>query len=455
MTGKRAPRRYSTDARRTALELLERIENQGAYSTLVLRRALDSGTFSAVDSRLLSHLVYGVLKRRNTLDWVVARHRHRGGRIRPVVRNLLRLGAYQLLFMNSIPPYAACDTTVALARRVTRHPSEVKFVNALMRKIASRPDLCLPPESADVAAHIALAHAHPRWLVQRWLERIGRDDTRRLCEANNRTPSVTLRVNTRAISRPDFMRELEKMTISCRPGKLAPDAVKISRRSLSGMANVPRHCFTVQDEASILVGHLLRPEPEERILDLCAGLGTKSMHILELTRGQAEVTAVDIHRFKLDKLAARSRQCRFPEPALLCRDACLATLPDEIGVFHRVLVDAPCTGLGTVRHKPELKWRASLEKIAGLHRLQLRLLSTAARCLAPGGVLMYTTCSTEPEENHEVVADFLDSHPGFRQLVPPGLTSLPLEPETGSKSLSLYPHTHGTDGFFVAAFTTQ
>ena len=288
--------------RQKALNILGRIEKDGAFSTLLLGHVLASGAVDPIDSRLLSHLVYGVLKRLNTLDWVVDHHLRRKKHLRPVIRNILRLGTYQLLFMNSIPSYAACSTSVELVRTMSRNVSEAGFVNAVLRNITRRPELKLPDETDDEAGYVSLKHSHPRWLVKRWLKRWGPEAARRICQANNRTPAVTLRVNTSAISREAFIRKLEILDIKAREGNLAPDTVRIPRRSFSRLQPVAKKLYSVQDEASVLVGHLLRPVPGERILDLCAGLGTKTLHILDLVRGQAAVTALDIHRFKLEKL---------------------------------------------------------------------------------------------------------------------------------------------------------
>lgn len=444
------------DIRKAALNILDRVEKHGAFSTILIRTTLDSARLAPREARLLSNLVYGVLKYRNTLDWVIGQHRKSGGRIRTALKNVLRLGVYQVLFLNSIPAYAACNTTVRLARGACRHESEVRFVNALMRSVADSDEITYPDEAADLSRHLAIKHSHPVWLVERWLTRFGPDETGRYCQANNRTPSLSLRVNTAAATVDEAIKALGVLRVTCRRGRWAPDIVHIPRRQVHQLKKLPAHLFSIQDEASALVVHLLEPSPGGRILDFCAGLGTKTLHIMELTRGEADIVAVDIHRFKLEKLLQRSAACGFSAPAVhVCdaaADAGVSSLQQDLGLFHRVLVDAPCSGLGTVRHKPELKWRASLDKLFELKRLQVRLLAAAARCVASGGKLLYSTCSVEPEETTLVIDEFLEKHADFE----PAPLTLPGEPaamtltDEDTSRLVMYPHVHGTDGFFVA-----
>ncbi len=450
------------DIRKAALNILDRVEKQGAFSTILIRKTLDSARIAPREARLLSNLVYGVLKYRNTLDWIIGQHRKRGGRIRPALKNVLRLGVYQVLFLNSVPAYAACNTTVRLARGACRHEAEVRFVNALLRSVTNSGEITYPDEADDLSRHLAIKHSHPVWLVERWQNRFGPDETGRYCQANNRTPSLSLRVNTAAATVDEAIKALGVLQVTCRRGRYAPDIVLIPRRQVHQLKKLPVHLFSIQDEASALVVHLLEPSPGERILDFCAGLGTKTLHIMELTRGEADIAAVDIHRFKLEKLLQRCAVCGFPAPAVHACDAAadaaaeagVSSLEQDLGLFHRVLVDAPCSGLGTVRHKPELKWKASLDKLFELKRLQVRLLSAAARCVASGGRLLYSTCSTEPEETSLVIDEFLEKHADFE----PAPLTLPGEPAamtlTGEDTsrLVMYPHVHGTDGFFVAGF---
>ena len=438
-------------AREAALRALYRVEREGAFLNLALPSLL--GGLPPLERALARELAAGTIRRRNTLDWSLELFLKRPLEgLTPWMRNLLRLGAYQLIYLERIPVHAAVDESVRLARRYG-HRGVAGLANAVLRRlVATAKDLPWPDPARRPLENLVLRHSHPSWLVERWLSRFGPEQTRSLCEANNTPPLPVLRPN-RLRTTPAALKErlaAEGVTSEYSP-RLPGMLLAELPRGISALASFREGLFTVQGESSIMVAPLLQPQPGESIVDLCSAPGGKSTHLAELMDDCGTITAVDIHAQRLGLVERAARRLGLTIIETLEADGA------RIGGAgprrpHRILVDAPCSGLGVIRRLPELKWRRGPGDLERMPRLQLALLAAAAELLPPGGALLYSVCTFEPEETTAVAAAFSAAHPSFssqplRPHLPPGLGT---EAAGSGGAVYLYPHRHGMDGFFIA-----
>lgn len=430
------------------------MNEEGAYSDLATAGALRGSPLGRLDRALVTELVSGSVKRRYTLDWVLSRYLAQGlAQTPPWTRNILRLAAYQLLFLDRIPAAAACDTAVELAKKYA--PRTAGLVNAVLRRLAREGWPALPRYEDDPVAHLAVKHAHPPWLVARWLARWGREWTEALCRADNERPPLALRVNTLKQDAVRVQDALRAAGAAVRPSAYVPEGLIGEGLSfLEELEGLREGWFLFQDEGSMLVSHAVAPAAESLIVDACAGVGTKTTHLAQLTGDRGEVLAVDLRPAKLKLLEENCRRLGIGSVRPLAADA--RELP---GLLPRpanyLLVDAPCSGFGVLRRRADARWRKSPEQLRSLPRLQLELLEAAYAALKPGGVLVYSTCTTEPEENEEVVAEICARHRDLRAESLEDFLPRPLPREEDRRlaaqgQLRLYPHVHGTDGFFIA-----
>ena len=435
------------------MQALRDIDLYGAFPALALDRALSRHELSPPDRGLATEIVYGVTRRRNTLDWALGLVLSRPLEgLDPWTRNALRLGAYQLLYLDAIPAHAAVNEAVELGKRYG-HAGIAKLINGVLRGLARRlPDLPYPDPATDPVAHLALRHSHPEWLVRRWLARFGWAETVALLEADNVAPAFTIRANRLRTSREELLAQLGREGVAAEPGRYHPQALNLLEHpAVTEIPAFGRGLFTVQDETSMLATAALDPRPGDTVLDACAGLGGKTTHLAELMGDDGRVIATDIHPYKLEQL--RAAAARLGVGIVEARRADARELGGELeGRADAALVDAPCTGLGVLRRRPDARWKKRESMLDEMPELQYEILVSAARCLRPGGVLVYSTCSIEPEENGAVVRRLLSQQPGFS--LDPLRPHLPasLEPDLGpgAGELQLLPHRHGVDGFYVA-----
>lgn len=448
------PRRGATptQARLLALRVLERVERAGAYADLALHAALRRSRLAPSDRALATELVYGTLRWRGRLDfWLRPLLQRDFERLEPLVATLLRLGAYQIRFMERVPDGTAVDQTVRCARAVGAERA-TGLVNAVLRRLAAgRRRRTLPSLEDDPRAHLVHALSLPEWVAERLLEQFGPEEAARLAEAQNVVPPLTVRANPRRGDRAALLEELRERFPEARPCAVAPGGLVLGARGNPGLE--PAFLdgrFTVQDEASQLVVALLDPQPGERVLDACAAPGTKTTAVAERVGDAGEVCALDRNARRLGLVGREARRLGLVNVTTREQDATLPLGPLAEGPgFDRVLVDAPCSGLGTLRRNPDLRWRLRPEEPARLAETQRALLRRAAEAVAPGGVLVYSTCTFLPEENEEVVEAFLRETPGFRR-VPAAELPEALGPVLdGAGALRCLPHRHGTDGFYA------
>ncbi|HLA91268.1 MAG TPA: 16S rRNA (cytosine(967)-C(5))-methyltransferase RsmB [Gemmatimonadaceae bacterium] len=394
----------------------------------------------ARDRRWTHELVYGMLRRRSWLDRVLAARVRGGlGRLDPDLSDLLRLGTQQLLFMGSVPPYAAIAQTVELAKQ--RHGlGASKLVNAVLRRVDRERDLPPPAASADPVEALAVEHSHPRWLVARWVARWGADATRGLLEANNREAPLVVRPF--GVVREQLEAMLESAHVHVEDAPLVDDSLQLSRgASLTELGAFQQGLLFVQDPAATLVTRYAAFPAGARVADLCAAPGGKAV---ELSRTARVVAAADLSRARLTRLRETIVRLELTNVFPVVSDA----RAPAFAALDAVLVDAPCTGTGTFRRHPDARWRLKPNDLAVTAAAQRAIVRAAAEAVAPGGLLVYATCSLEPEENDAQVETFLAEHPDW-SLEPPPDGAVPAGVLDAGR-LRVLPHLHGTDGAFAA-----
>jgi 16S rRNA (cytosine967-C5)-methyltransferase len=424
-------------------------------------------------------LVYGVLRQRSLLDWRVNQVADRPvERLPPPIRGILRLGAYQILLLTKIPPRAAVHETVELVRGTKLHNRDhwTGFVNAVLRALLRASDVPLPDPSSDPRINpieaLSLRYSCPAWLVERWIAHLGIEGAETLCRQVAAEPPLTLRVNTIRFQRDELLSAFQAAGIVARPAEVSPDGLAVERGGSPAEFPLFREGgFYIEDEAAQLIPRLLGPQPGERILDACAAPGGKTTHLAALMQNQGEVIALDrgVQRLRL----LRDNQLRLGATNVKSFVYDLATLPraerrheqttrpdapagfpaDLLQPFDRILLDAPCSAFGVLRRHPEAKWQKTVANLLESQLAQIDLLDRTSRLLRPGGVIVYSTCSTEPEETTQVIDRFSEAHPEFvRESVaselPPVAQSLVNARGEFCSAVNVF----NMDGFFAARF---
>jgi 16S rRNA (cytosine967-C5)-methyltransferase len=420
------------------------VELEGSYASVLLA-GLDPEMRE--DDRALCHeLVLGVLRRQLWLDHLIEHFAQRNlGKIDLLVKLALRLGLYQLRFLSRIPPSAAVNESVNLVRAAGLR-SAASFANAVLRHATREPDYNPTAGVESPTERLAIETSHPLWLIERWTSAFGFAEAESLARANNELAPVAFRFTQRRKDAKQIFEELESKSAQVSPSKIAPDAWRVAGAGGAVRELTRDGLIYLQDEASQLVAHLLGAQPGDRVLDVCAAPGSKTTHLGALAP-QALIIAGDLHAHRLRTLGEIAKQQGADNIQPVACDA-TQRLPFAEASFDRVLVDAPCSGTGTLRRNPEIRWRLKAADIVDLSAKQISILSNAAAMVRPGGRLIYSTCALEPEEDEAVVERFVKEHNEFAQVRLAAASDL--QTETGA--IRTWPHRHGTDGFFVAAF---
>ena len=431
-------------ARLTAFEILRRV-GEGAYASVLLASREDE--LSPPDRALCHELVMGVLRRQLWLDRLIEHYANRKVAVLDdSVRIILRIGLYQLRFLSRVPASAAVNESVNLVH-FARLRSAGSFVNAVLRRATREPEIDPTSDIHDPLENLSVATSHPQWLIERWSKAFGSAEAEALAHANNEPAPVAFRVVKSRALEADVCEALRAAGAQLLPSKVAPGAWRVTGAGILFAGFVTAGKVYVQDEASQLVGLQLDVQPGQCVLDLCAAPGSKTTHIAGLSLDSAVIVAADLHEHRLRTLVSAAEIQGLGSIRCLALDG-LQPLPFPDGTFDCVLVDAPCSGTGTLRRNPEIRWRISPADIEDLARRQKQLLFNAARVVRPGGRLIYSTCSVERDENEDVVQTFLENNETFR------LTALTLNDalKTSLGKGRTWPQRQGTDGFFISAF---
>lgn len=445
-------------ARSVALAVLVVSVESEEGADVLLDRQLSSSPLDVRDRSLATELAYGVLRRQGTIDWRLRQVLDRPiPRLPILVQMILRLGAYQLLFLDRIPPSAAVNESVKLARSQSRRLKRnwSGFVNAVLRSLIREP---VQPWPSDPVSAIAVRCSVPEWLSRRWIDRLGYDKAEEACEQASSIPPVTMRVHVLRSSREDLLVKVQRAGINARPTAVSPLGIIVEGAGLvSLLPGFADGAFYVEDEAAQLVPPLLDPHPDSIVLDACAAPGGKSLHLADIMRNQGVIYSVDRSEERLERLRENSRRLGAsivrPIRADIRR---VETWSTTIGSPDRILVDAPCSGLGVLRRHPEAKWKKDTSSFDRHRARQLEILEAVAPRLRHGGVLVYSTCSTEPEENESVIDQFLKGHAEFRrESVAPWLPPAGQAYLTERGDLSTMGNRIGMDGFYAARLRRQ
>ena len=438
--------------RELAAQILRQVEAQKAYADRLLDQALRTQPLSDLDRALLTELVYGTLRWRGKIDARLKPYLSRSlADIDPLIAAILRLAVYQLLFLDKIPAHAAVNEAVEIAksRGNVKAPG---FTNAVLRNFirGEKRDAISNGEDNSVAA-LAVAYSHPEWLVRKWLAEFGRDAAKSLMQANNQKAPLVLRINSLRTSRTELLQRMTSAGVNAIASERSPQGIRLEPSgAVEKLPGFAEGLFQVQSEASQLVGYLLSPLSGERILDACAAPGGKSTHIAELMKDEGEPVAVDRSARGVKKIIKNAARLGLESLRVMRADASDQLRGLQSASFDRILVDAPCSGLGTLRGHPEIKWHRTESDIQRLSQLQAKILRGVAAYLKPGGVLVYATCTLTREENDQVVDVFLAENKSFE--LEPAAGYLPAEAQSMVRRefFVALPHRDDTDGFFAA-----
>ncbi len=431
--------------RGTAVKILNRVERTDAYLDKMLDAELRMTDVADIDKSLLAEIVHGVMRWQGRLDWVLNGFTHGNFSKSEInIKNALRVALYQILFLSQVPHYAAVNEAVEFIKRI-RGEKAANLVNAVLRNIIRNFDgIHYPKPEDDLAQYLAVFYSHPIWMVKRWLHRFDREELEKFLIANNEIPGLTLRVNKLKINPSEFLLLLDKQHVSYQGSSFIDYFVKV--KSLAGISQLnifQNGYFSIQDESAALPVLLLDPKKGERVIDMCAAPGGKTTYIAELMQNEGKILAVDKYESKLKLITGSCERLGINNVQAVVADANeLETEPAD-----KVLVDAPCSGLGVLRKKPDIKWKRDQDDITHLVRQQGRLLESGARLVKPGGVLVYSTCTIEPEENSMLIKSFLLQHPEFR--INDAANFVNHAVTTTDGWIETFPHRHHIDGSFA------
>ena len=430
-------------ARACAYAVVRRVFEEDAYADRALHGEARRLGLEPRDRGLATRLAYGVVQRRATLDHVIeALAGRRTSKLEPAVLAALRLGVLQLAYMDRIPAHAAVGESVELVKASS--PGGARLVNAVLRRAAREAKALVEGLPEATAAEAALRHSHPDWVADLWWEALGPQDARALMAADNEPAEAAIRANALKISRDDLQQRLPAQS---RHATGLPEALILEAPfDAFGSPLWEEGLFMPQSRAAMAVARVLQPAPGERILDLCAAPGGKTTHLAALTGNEAAIVAIERHPGRADAL--RRTAARMGATSIEVRTAD-ATQPQEPGTYDRVLVDPPCSDLGTLASRPDARWRKHPEQVGALAREQAAILHAGAEALKPGGTLVYSTCTISPAENERQIERFLAERADFEPVAPP--SDLPVWDHQGVAGfLQTLPHRDGTDGFFIA-----
>ncbi len=422
----------------------EILQNKKSQNNLAV--TLNKCNLSAQDRALVTQLVQGINRQQLFLERVISLTSS-CQKIERNVRILLYLGAYQLLCLNKIPPYAAISETVEISKSLFK-PHIVKYINGVLRSVERKKTLLLEkPDTGNDIKDMSVYYSHPEWMIKRWIKRWGKDFTGEICKFNNTPPPLTIRINTLKTNRETLSDMLEKKGLGTKPLRFIPEGLQILENyRLENLDCYKNGFFTIQGEASMFPAKCLAPKQGDTVLDLCAAPGNKTTHAGELMNNIGKILAVDISEKRLKTL--NSSCIRLGINILNTMVLDVMNLRDNLNeYFDGVLLDAPCSGTGVISRHSDSRWNRDIKDIERLSLIQKNMIDEASHFVKPGGSMVYSVCSIEPEEGEEIVKNFLESHRDFISENP-----FPDVENRASAGLLLLPPLHGTEGFFIAKF---
>jgi|SRR5690625_123903 len=444
-----------SNVRSLAHDILIRVEKSGSFSHLLLANVIKKENLAINDERLLTEIVYGTIERQITLDYYVSSFIQSKKRIEDWVKVLLRMSIYQLYFLEKVPEYAIINEAVNIAKR-KGHKGIGSFVNGVLRSIL-RKGVPNVNDIKDPIDKLSIQTSHPKWLVERWVDYYGYDVTEQMCQKNLTRKPIAIRVNSLKTTRDEIKKQLgNKGMIGSNPFKILKHGIIIEAGNIFKTKLIQDGFVTIQDQSSMLAAQSLQVEPNMKVLDACSAPGGKATYLGELMQNKGSIFAYDLHKNKMNLIKHNAERLGITNIHVGQHDARKLQEVHEKNYFDRILVDAPCSGLGVIRTKPDIKYNKRVNDIENLQQVQLDILFHVAPLLKKGGKLIYCTCTVERMENEEVVKKFLDRQDTL-QVDKQFLTeakSLQLENVVISKyGLQLFPQSMDSDGFFITRFT--
>ncbi|WP_200411138.1 16S rRNA (cytosine(967)-C(5))-methyltransferase RsmB [Virgibacillus salexigens] len=436
--------------RNSILDVLIRIDKDQGFSHLVLNEELKSGRILAKDEGLFTEIVYGTIQQKMTLDFYLEAFVKQGKKVQPWVKMLLRMSIYQMVYLDRIPDHAIIHEAVEIAK--TRgHKGSASFVNGVLRSI-QRKGVPETNQIQDRNKRIAITTSHPMWLVNRWIDQYGLEITEEMCKTNTKHKPITVRVQPLKVTREKAIQQLTSEGLEVEPSLFSPQGIIIVDGNILKSKLFTEGYVTIQDQTSMLVAEILHPEQNMKVLDACSAPGGKATHIAEKMRNHGEVYAHDLHAKKAKLVKEKADQLHLTNIQALAYDARKLQELYPVHTFDRILIDAPCSGLGVIRGKPEIKYHKTENDIEKLSSIQLDILNHVSTLLKEEGTMVYSTCTTDKLENETVVRRFLGQNECW-QVDKTFFDELP-EPLRGSIGISsvglqIFPHTFNTDGFFL------
>ncbi|TWI55110.1 16S rRNA (cytosine(967)-C(5))-methyltransferase RsmB [Halalkalibacter nanhaiisediminis] len=443
----------SKPIREVALDMLLQIEKNQAYSNLLLNQTVKRSKLDQRDVGLLTEMVYGTIQRRDTLDFYLQPFIKKGVSSLDVwVKILLRLSVYQIVYLDRVPDRAIVHEAVQIAKK-KGHKGISGMVNGVLRSIL-RQGLPTFDQVKDETKRFALETSFPLWLVERWVEQYGLEETKAMCETSLTPPSVTVRVNRVKGTVTEAIERLSEEGLIVKRGELSPDAIVIEKGNVFETRAYNQGYVTAQDESSMLVGRAVNVQPGMSVIDACAAPGGKSTHLAEQMNDEGTVLSFDLHEHKVKLIRQQAERLNLKSIQAEALDARKIDQRLHGLQFDRVLIDAPCSGFGVIRRKPDIKWTKSEQDIQAIHVIQQDILDAVAPFVKSGGTLTYSTCTVDKEENEESVRAFLTNHEDFEldstleERLPEKLVQSGRY-QTGM--VTILPQDFQTDGFFIAS----
>ncbi|MCC0648036.1 16S rRNA (cytosine(967)-C(5))-methyltransferase RsmB [Clostridioides sp. ZZV15-6598] len=434
------------DAREIGFKVLCDIEKNNNYSNIAINKHFKNLEISDMDRGLATELIYGVIENKYYLDYIINKlSKIKVKKMSTYVKIFLRMGTYQILFLNSISDYAAVNETVKLSKKYDKKSSG--FINAILRNEIRNKDTIMDITEENSVKYLSIKYSYNSWIIKNWIANFGQEFTEDLLEANNEKPSIYIRTNTLKISREELIEKLNQEGIMCFKVPMVEEAIKVEKlKNIENNELFKAGLFTIQDISSMIVGKVINPKEDSLILDVCSAPGGKSTHLATLMNNTGQVIARDIFEHKLKLIKATVNRLGLKN---VCIEGFDASEIDEnsINKFDYVLADVPCSGLGIIRRKPEIKYKKE-EELEDITSIQKKILENASKYVKIGGTLVYSTCTVQDMENINIITSFIEENNNF-ELTPIDTVNVDLDNQDKGY-LKIYPNIHGIDGFFIA-----
>lgn len=436
--------------RQTMLDVLIRIEKDKGFSNLLLNHELQQNGLNEKDKRLLTEVVYGTVQNQLSIDYYIGHFIKNKKKLDLWVKQLLRMSVYQMVYLEKVPDHAVVHESVEIAK-IRGHKGIAAFVNGILRSIQRNgvPELS---SIADPVERISIETSHPKWLVERWMEMYGQECTEAMCRENLKHFPMSIRIQPMKTDRKSIMEQLEKQGFTVAESQFSPQGILIQKGNIFKTNLLEKGFVTIQDQSSMLVAESLKLEPGMMVLDTCSAPGGKVTHIAEKMEDQGEIHAFDLHKKKVKLIEEKAAVLDLHAIDAFQGDA--RRLPEKYkeASFDRIVIDAPCSGLGVINGKPEIKYEKQVSDIERLASIQLEIIQSVAPLLKPDGLLIYSTCTVDKEENNQVVQTFLENNPAFDidfSFRDDLSDQIKHAPGWSSDGLQLFPQDFQTDGFFL------